>query len=95
MGTLMWRWNFAMALAGGKQAGARVNLTPLAKALHSGKPAAIATWFSYFVGRRPSTNELAALSTLPLPPAFGERSHIKTAEQMAGLILASPAFQRC
>jgi hypothetical protein len=84
MGTLMWRWNFALALAGGKQPGAHVNLAELNQALGGKKGESdSAKWFSHFIGRKPSSGELAALSSEP------------SIEQKAGLILASPAFQRC
>jgi uncharacterized protein (DUF1800 family) len=80
MGTLMWRWNFALALAAGKQGGVRVDLRPLRKAL--GQEAGAEVWFRYLVGRKPSAEELAAMT--------GENE-----EQSVGLVLASPAFQRC
>ncbi|HCN31343.1 MAG TPA: hypothetical protein DIT64_22075 [Verrucomicrobiales bacterium] len=85
MGTLMWRWNFALALAGGRQPGVRVGRAPLEKALSRGKTKpALETWFAHFTGRAPTSAERTALEVFPgdLP-------------QMAGLILASPAFQRC
>lgn len=80
MGTLMWRWNFGLALASGKQPAARVELWRLARSL--GVKNEAADWFSYLVGRSPMPEELAAL---------------KDADetQVVGLILASPAFQRC
>jgi uncharacterized protein (DUF1800 family) len=92
MGTLMWRWNFALALAGGKQSGARVNLHPLVKALSASKTGPDAgTWFSHFVGRRPSQEELAAISlTKDTAKDPGDAYR-----QIAGLVLACPAFQRC
>jgi uncharacterized protein (DUF1800 family) len=80
MGTLMWRWNFALALAAGKQGGVRVDLRPLRKAM--GKEAGAEVWFRYLVGREPSQAELASVT--------GENE-----EQSVGLVLASPAFQRC
>lgn len=92
MGTLMWRWNFALALAGGTQSGAHVNLAPLAAALRendSGPDAA--RWFAHFIGRKPAPEELAAMS---LTKDLDKDSHASY-RQTAGLILASPAFQRC
>jgi len=80
MGTLMWRWNFGLGLAAGKQNGVRVELWRLAKSLGvKNDPSA---WFAYLVGRAPKPEELAAL---------------KNADeaQLVGLILASPAYQRC
>ena len=96
MGTLMWRWNFSLALAGGKQPGARVNLTPLIQALREKeKEPDAATWFGHLIGRKPTQKELAAV-TLP-PPAKKDASpeYQAEAKQTVGLILASPAFQRC
>ena len=80
MGTLMWRWNFGLALAAGKQGGVRVDLGVLRRAM--GKGAGAREWFRYLVGRVPSAEELAAVT--------GENE-----EQSVGLVLASPAFQRC
>jgi hypothetical protein len=86
MGTLMWRWNFALALASGKQPGARVNLQPLAKALQTReRETDAALWFRHLVGRQPSPVELQPLTAAK--PA--------DANHVVGLILASPAFQRC
>ncbi len=87
MGTLMWRWNFALALAGNKQPGAQVDLNPLAKALRQGKqPPGGSQWFAHFTGRTATAQEAAAL---------GPAASSATPEQTIGLILASPAFQRC
>lgn len=78
MGTLMWRWNFALALAAGTQAGVRSDVAALGKTMKLTPEA----WFAYLIGRRPRAEEQAALL------AEGEI-------QRVGLILASPAFQRC
>ena len=78
MGTLMWRWNFGMALAAGKQNGVRVNLYELRKKMHFVPEA----WFAHLIGRKPKPEELAALK-------------MEDEAQFVGLILASPAFQRC
>ena len=84
MGTLMWRWNFALALAGGKQQGAKVDVNSLQKALRKGDvPADPTRWFSHLIGRRQSASESGSLASR------------NSAGEMAGLILASPAFQRC
>lgn len=78
MGTLMWRWNFAIALASGKQNGVRINLHDLRSQLHF-KPSG---WFPHLVGRAPTETE--------------EKSLMSQDETgIVGLILASPAFQRC
>lgn len=78
MGTLMWRWNFATALAAGKQNGVRVNLHELRRQLHFTREG----WFAHLVGRRPKPEESAAIQSAD-------------EAQQVGLILASPAFQRC
>ncbi len=82
MGSLMWRWNFGLALAAGHQAGARVDLRSLRKGL--GKEAGAQAWFRYLVGRVPTEAEAQAVAVA------GE-----TDEAIVGMILASPAFQRC
>lgn len=92
MGTLIWRWNFALALAANKQTGVKVNLSLLTKALKNGHDAVTpARWFQYFIGRRPVLVELDAISltksaTLTLK---GSVPH-----DVIGLVFASPAFQR-
>jgi hypothetical protein len=80
MGTLMCRWNFGLALAAGKQGGVRVELGRLRRAM--GGEAGARGWFRYLVGRVPTKAELAAVT--------GESD-----AQTVGLVLASPAFQRC
>lgn len=96
MGTLMWRWNFALALAGGKQPGAKVNLWPLMRSLRGKeKEPAAATWFAHFTGRRPTEQELIAIAPPPAKEKDASPEAGAAAKQIAGLILASPAFQRC
>lgn len=79
MGALMWRWNVALALVEGRQPGARVDLRSLRQALGGGEAD---LWFRHCIGRSPTEAELAALPT-------GDET------RLVGLILASPAFQRC
>jgi hypothetical protein len=78
MGTLMWRWNFALALAGGKQNGVQVDLHELRRQMHFIPRA----WFTHLIGRTAKAEELKVLNT-------------DDEAQYVGLILASPAFQRC
>ncbi|HEY1084823.1 MAG TPA: DUF1800 domain-containing protein, partial [Prosthecobacter sp.] len=87
MGTLMWRWNFALALASDKQPGCQTDLKPLSAALSPAaqQPATTAHWFAYLTGRKPTPEEADALGSPGSP----------SAESGPGLILASPAFQRC
>jgi uncharacterized protein (DUF1800 family) len=83
MGTLMWRWNFGLAIAAGKQPGVRFDLHELGKALRDGaEQTSPSRWFAHLVGRAPKPEELTNLG------AGDER-------QTLGLILAGPAFQRC
>jgi len=96
MGTLLWRWNFALALAGNRQPGAQVQFPELLKALGGkGKSPSPAIWFAHCIGRAPSLSETEALALLP--SAMGALNSHKGAEpgEILGLILASPAFQRC
>ena len=79
MGTLLWRWNVGFALAEGRQPGVRVDLTPLRRALARAGDGA---WFRHLIGRLPDATEQAALRS------DSEAVHL-------GLLLASPAFQRC
>ena len=95
LGTLMWRWNLAFTLAANQVPSVSV---PLEKLLHAvgvesgGLPAtnnaagvppeATAKLFRYFIGHDPSPDHLAALAS------------ITNVRDVAGLLVASPAFQR-
>ena len=83
MGTLMWRWNFGLALADNRLRGARVDLAALERAVAGRAPERrTERWFRHLVGRMPAPDELRTLEAAPVPARLG-------------LILASPAFQRC
>jgi uncharacterized protein (DUF1800 family) len=88
-GTLVWRWNFALSLAAGKQAGARANLGRLAEALGlragAGADKILERWSGLLLGRAPTAAEREALE--PEATAGGQ-------ERLVALLLASPAFQR-
>jgi hypothetical protein len=92
MGTLMWRWNFALALAGGSLRGVKVPLDQLHRALAGGcgPEAAGERWFAHLTGRLPGPAERAALR----PWVEGGDSGPRRREAL-GVMLASPAFQRC
>lgn len=85
LGTLLWRWNFAFALAGGFVPDVRTRAADLRKALHGGKDAAerAGKLFAHCVGRKPAEAELTALKA------------VEHEADLLALILASPAFQRC
>jgi hypothetical protein len=97
LGTLIWRWNYALALAAGETPGVRVRLQPLFMALGAGK-LTIESGFSYFVGRSPSPEEVEALknaaSVTRKELAGSNTSTEFSRELVCGLILASPAYQR-
>jgi len=97
MGTLMWRWNFALALANNNQPGVQIKLSPLLKALGAHRPIDAGRLFGHFTGRIPTTAEFEAIAqSNALLIASKERDSSETrAAQAVGLILASPAFQRC
>lgn len=87
LGTLLWRWNFAFALAGGFVPDVRFNGNALRKALRITKKdepsEKAASVFAHFIGRKPDATELTALQG------------VSDDEDLLGIIIASPAFQRC
>ncbi|MGH9842524.1 MAG: DUF1800 domain-containing protein [Blastocatellia bacterium] len=93
LGTLLWRWNFALALASNQAPSVAVSLPALARAISTGggefKPE---TLLPHFIGRTGTGLELRSLNQ------YAARQGLGTDERKAeliGLILASPAFQRC
>ena len=98
MGTLLWRWNFALALAAGKVPGVRLDLRALDASLDDGAAhvAPLDRWFAHLAGRRPAPHEREALAAAL--ESTREETKQKDAVNRAGilgLVLASPAFQRC
>ncbi len=91
LGTLLWRWNFSLELTANRIGGTRVNVRDLARRFSVKEPAndPVSEVAAYLLGRRPSTDELAALQELP-----SESSSDSDAPLMAALVLASPSFQR-
>jgi uncharacterized protein (DUF1800 family) len=92
LGTLLWRWNFALALASNQAPAVAVSLPDLTRATNTGggafKPA---TLLPHFIGRAGSDAELAPLDE------YAAQSGLDTdarRAELVGLILASPAFQR-
>jgi uncharacterized protein (DUF1800 family) len=88
MGTLLWRWNLAFALAAGKVPTVKVPLEKLDAAIAAGARGSesIERLFRYFVGRSPTDAEHAALA--------GATRDLSAPSDLAALVLASPAFQR-
>lgn len=96
MGTLLWRWNFALALASNRQAGVHFDYKPLLRAL-GGDSASLdpSVWFAHFIGRGPCTEEAGAFEMLRDDLGKQSKSSSERVGVMLGLILSSPAFQRC
>jgi len=91
LGTLLFRWNFALALVEGRLPGASVDLPRLSRALGAepGRDAALALT-RHLLGREPDDDEtnvvLAYLETAEW------REH---PERAVALVLSSPGFQSC
>ncbi len=93
LGTLLWRWNFAFALAHDQVASVKVERDRLFAAIGGdGGNKDIDDedfnrhLFAYFVGRLPQTHELKAFRQIE--NAGSDKGNL------LGLVLASPAFQR-
>lgn len=95
LGTLLWRWNFALTLTGNQLPSVNVEPLKLLAALSQGgsggeslNPAKL---LPHFIGRAGTEAELKSLDE------FAASAGLATNERKAelfGLILASPAFQR-
>jgi uncharacterized protein (DUF1800 family) len=83
LGSLLWRWNFAFALATGKVPSVHVPVKKLLVALNANGRESDETLFRYLAGRSPSEEERNAMRSAALADP---------AEQL-GLLLASPQFQ--
>lgn len=101
MGTLMWRWNFALALANSDVPSVKASLRDLNRALgNEGKSDAEAgkKWFAHLTGRQPAAAEWETLQSLAASERAkgGNKSNEqKQKAELLGVMLASPAFQRC
>lgn len=89
MGTLLWRWNFAVSLATGRVPETRVDLGALVKATGAGSPADLAP---LFLGRRATAAERAAIEGHARGAFAAGRDRFA---EGVGLLLASPGFQAC
>jgi uncharacterized protein (DUF1800 family) len=88
LGTLLWRWNFAFTLAGNQLPTVSIDATSLHKAIDPRKkeaatPEVTAKLFAHCTGRKPTETELRSVQALA-----GN-------SEALGIILASPAFQKC
>ena len=87
LGTLLWRWNFATALASGRIESATVSIDRLVAAVGGNTADRL---LPHFVGRRGTPEEIRALQNF----SDGRiRPQGVAAAELVGLILASPAFQ--
>jgi uncharacterized protein (DUF1800 family) len=93
LGTLLWRWKFALAVASGEIKSVHVDLDALLKSLSIKQKGdqELKRFFSYFCGRLPDAQEFQALSGFL---AAADTSRPDCRAELAGLILSSPAFQR-
>jgi len=87
LGTLLWRWNFALAIASNQIPSVKVEPQVLINAIGGSSPAQL---LPHFIGRGGKEAELKALDN------YATSQGIDTNERntvLLGLILASPAFQ--
>ncbi len=93
LGTLLWRWNFAFALVSEQTPAVSVPLRQLIDAIggQGTEPITAAKLFPHFVGRAATAVELAAFDRYVNSPTIAPESQA----ELIGLMLASPAFQRC
>lgn len=91
LGTLLWRWNFALELTANRIGGTRVNVASLARRMTAEEPShsPASDIAAYLLGRQASPDESAAMQEIP----SGDRSD-SNASLLAALVLASPSFQR-
>jgi len=89
LGTLLWRWNFALALGANQIPSVTIDAPRLANAIGGWSPARL---LPHFIGRAATDAELKELNDYSSSQGIDTNEH--KAETL-GLILASPAFQRC
>ena len=92
LGTMLWRWNFALALVTNNISGTTVDLRHLSKAMGASQDDRIPFFLRHILGRDALAIETEAvaeyLRTSPLVPD-------QRTSEAVGLMLASPGFQRC
>ncbi|MCM3870487.1 MAG: DUF1800 domain-containing protein, partial [Pyrinomonadaceae bacterium] len=103
LGTLLWRWNFAFALASNRVPTVTVALDQLGEAI--GALEAIggsmnnrlrpARLIPYFIGRAGSAAETAALDDYLRAQQDNNAGDANHRAELVALVLSSPAFQRC
>jgi hypothetical protein len=99
--TLLWRWNFALALINNDVPSVKVSLEKLARSTGAlkGDTADPAKLMAHFLGRGPNATEKRALDIYVLQKAGSQSKEslekARTDSGLVALMLASPAFQRC
>jgi Protein of unknown function (DUF1800) len=93
LGTLLWRWNFAFAVANNQLPSAKVSIDELTAAVNpKGRQGFDAErLLPYFIGRSGTKTELAAIAQHAV---IKVADHASQQAELLGLILSSPAFQR-
>jgi len=91
LGTLLWRWKFALALTRGLVPSVKVEIDSLAKSICGENKFESSKLISYFLGRSPSDLEMSTLEEFckSCPSTSPEHK-----AELLGLILCLPAFQR-
>jgi len=91
LGTLLWRWNFALELAGNRIPGTRISLKRLIRRIDNSQDVmkSAAQFAAYLAGRRLNDVEHAALQDV-----LKESSDKTRGEMATALVMASPVFQR-
>jgi len=82
LGTLLWRWNFAFALANNQVPSVDVPLEKLTTALEATGEKTATRFFQHCTGHAPTTAQIEAFADA------------QEAKELFGLVIASPAFQR-
>lgn len=92
MGTLLWRWNFAFALSSNRVPSVNVPIDRLIAAIRGNmtRDRLPRILVPYFVGRAATETEIRALNDYAASAFVTDNRAL-----LVGLMLASPAFQRC
>jgi uncharacterized protein (DUF1800 family) len=91
LGTLLWRWNLALALSSNELPSVDVDFDRIIRAIGD-EGSSSDKLVAYFLGRAGTSDELKALAE------YARARNIKGGAahaELAGMIMASPAFQRC
>lgn len=93
LGTLLWRWNFAFALAASQIPSVSLSIESLASAIGGSVDSGLvpSKLLPHFIGRAGTPQEVNALAGYAGAESFSDE---KRRAELLGLVLASPAFQR-